>query len=148
MSSQTEENAKVLRRLVLAADYYRQAVATALGLGPTDATAMSQLHAAGEMNARELATRLGLTPSAVTAVLGRLERAGQAQRIRHPTDRRQIVVSLTEEGVDTLKRSELWLNEVLAHMDCDPEETNGVLSALATALKTQSAQIRDVPEKG
>lgn len=146
MSNRTGENAKALRTLVLAADYYRQAVATALGLGPTDATAMSQLRAAGEMNARELATRLGLTPSAVTAVLGRLERAGLAERIRHPTDRRQIVVCLTEDGVATLDRSEHWLNDVLEFMDCRPDATNEVLSSLASALQKQSDLVREEAE--
>lgn len=148
MTNQTDGTVRALRALVLAADHFRQTVGNALGVGASDATAMSQLRAAGPLNAREIATRTGLTPSTVTALLGRLEVAGLAQRSPHPTDRRQIVVSLTEEGNAQLDQSERWLADVLAHMDGRSDETERVLVALRAALDIQDARIRDESENG
>lgn len=146
MSNQTDGTVRALRALVLAADLYRHTVASALGVGPSDATAMSQLRAAGPLNAREIAVRTGLTPSTVTALLGRLEAAGLAERSPHPTDRRQVVVTLTDDGNATLDRSEKWLIDVLGHMDVRSEETEVVLVALRAALDTQAARIREEAE--
>lgn len=146
MSNQTGGTVRALRALVLAADNYRHTVAAALDVGPSDATAMSLLRAAGSLNAREIATRTGLTPSTVTALVGRLEAAGLAQRVRHPTDRRQVVVSLTDAGNAQLDRSERWLTEVLAHLDTGPEETERVLIALRATLDLQGARIREKTE--
>lgn len=142
MSNQTDENVRALRALVLAADLFRHAVAGALGVGSSDVTAMSQLRAAGKLNARELAGRTGLTPPTVTALLRRLEAAGLAERSPHPTDRRQVVVTLTDEGNVRLDRSERWLIDVLGHMNVQSDETASVLVALRAALDLQAAQIR------
>lgn len=146
MTDQTDGgDIRALRALVLAADRYRHAVAAALDMGPSDAVAMGQLRA-GALNARELATRTGLTPSTMTALLRRLEKAGLAQRSPHPTDRRQIVVSLTDAGHAELDRSERWLAGVLEHMDASPAEAERVLVALREALDIQSAAIQETPE--
>jgi|SRR5579875_3243652 len=146
MSNQTDANVRALRSLVLASDRFLQAVAAALGVGPSDAMAMAHLRSAGPLNARELADRMSLTPSTVTALLGRLEAAGLARRDPHRTDRRQVVVSLTEEGNARLNRSQEWLAEVLGHMQTESGETERVLVALRGALDVQAGLIRERSE--
>lgn len=143
MTQHSDGEIRALRALVLAADLFRQTVADAFGVGPSDLTAMSHLRSAGRLNARELASRTGLTPSTVTALLRRLEAAGLAERTMHPTDRRQVVVALTAKGGSLLDRSEGWLAAVLTRMGQDVREAEGVLVALRTALEVQEARIRE-----
>jgi DNA-binding MarR family transcriptional regulator len=60
------------------------------------------------LKASELADRLGLTPGSVTALIDRLAARGLAQRRPHESDRRVVLVEMTEEG-----RAETWT--VLQH---------------------------------
>jgi DNA-binding MarR family transcriptional regulator len=53
---------------------------------------------------RALADRLGVTPRNVTALVDALEQTGFVKRTAHPTDRRAIVVVLTEKGRETAAR--------------------------------------------
>src|ERR1700712_3990267 len=96
------EAAAAFAELLLAGDQFRQAIAERLQIGVTETIALSQLGNAGPMTARELSRRIGLTPSTVTSVLDRLQVAGLADRAAHPTDRRQIVISLTSKGKKSL----------------------------------------------
>lgn len=52
----------------------------------------------GPMTQRALAARLGVTPRNVTGLLDALEADGLVVRGAHPTDRRAILVSLTQQG--------------------------------------------------
>ncbi len=45
-----------------------------------------------------------LPPSTMTSVVDRLERDGLAERAPHPTDRRKVLVSLTDKGQEMLER--------------------------------------------
>jgi DNA-binding MarR family transcriptional regulator len=45
-----------------------------------------------------IASRLDLEPSTITPLVKRLERAGHVIRQRNPSDERQVIVRLTEEG--------------------------------------------------
>jgi DNA-binding MarR family transcriptional regulator len=81
-----------LRRFGLENDRLDAAVARRLGAPPVEFKAMDHLHEAGQLTPGQLADRLGLTSGAVTALLDRLERLGWAQRERHPSDRRSVIV--------------------------------------------------------
>jgi DNA-binding MarR family transcriptional regulator len=87
-----------LRKLILAAEHYRQAVSVSIGLGTTESQAVSCLALHGELGQSDLARKLQLTSSASTALVDRLERQGVAERTRHPRDRRRTIVRLTERG--------------------------------------------------
>ncbi len=50
------------------------------------------------LSASRLAEATGLSSAATTAMIDRLERKGFVQRIRHDTDRRQVLVELTDPG--------------------------------------------------
>jgi DNA-binding MarR family transcriptional regulator len=74
---------------------FDQAVADALGLNRTDMRCMDVLEREAPVPAGRLAEVTGLTTGAITTVLDRLERAGYAQRITDPSDRRRVLVELT-----------------------------------------------------
>ena len=146
--SSKDQRAAQLRGLVVAAEHFRQVVAEQFGIGMTEAAALSHLRLHGSLSARELAELTGLTPSTVTALLGRLEAANLAERQPHPTDRRQIVVKLTEGGNAHLDRSEHWLAEVLDRVETpDPEQVDRVVQALSAAFDAKSASIRETADR-
>jgi DNA-binding MarR family transcriptional regulator len=67
-------------------------------LGTTETMALGYLRDRGPLKAGQLGERLGLTTGSITALVDRLERVGYAHRLRHPTDRRSVLVELTPAG--------------------------------------------------
>jgi DNA-binding MarR family transcriptional regulator len=96
--SLSEQIAGRLRDVTLS--YYRfiAMASREAGLGTTELMALGYLRDLGPLRAGKLGERLGLTSAAVTALIDRLERIGYAHRLRHPRDRRSVLVELTETG--------------------------------------------------
>lgn len=72
-----------------------EAVVAFMGINPTDGRACDVLDQYGRLTAGELAEHLGLTTGAVTTVVDRLERVGMVERLRDPSDRRRVYVTIT-----------------------------------------------------
>ncbi|ANP54633.1 MarR family winged helix-turn-helix transcriptional regulator [Streptomyces griseochromogenes] len=74
------------------------------GMHPTDVRALIALmdarRAGAETTAGRLGAALGLNSAGTTALLDRLERAGHVRRVRGETDRRRVVVEVTDGAVD------------------------------------------------
>ena len=68
-----------------------------LGLGPSDVRCLDWL-ADGPKTAGQLSKATGLRPAATTALIDRLVAKGLVERIPDNTDRRQVLVQMTEEG--------------------------------------------------
>lgn len=69
-----------------------------LGINQTDGRCFDVLDHHGPMTAGHLAAAVGLTSGAVTAVIDRLAAKGFAERLDDPTDRRRVLVGITEAG--------------------------------------------------
>ncbi len=93
-----EELIQEIRRSQNATDRFDQAVADALGLNRTDMRCMDVIEREGPVPAGKLAEATGLTSGAITTALDRLERAGYARRTGDPSDRRRVLVELTEQA--------------------------------------------------
>ena len=72
-------------------------VGRVLGLNPVDLRCLDWL-SEGPMSATRLAEATGLSAAATTAMIDRLEQKGFVRRRRHETDRRQVLVEMTDEG--------------------------------------------------
>src|SRR6478752_4598660 len=72
-------------------------VGRVLGLNPVDLRCLDWL-TEGPMSASRLADATGLSAAATTAMIDRLEKKGFVRRRRHETDRRQVLVEMTDEG--------------------------------------------------
>jgi DNA-binding MarR family transcriptional regulator len=87
----------------------------------------------------ELAEHEKVQPPSMTRVIARLEQMGLLTRSSHPTDRRQVILHLTEEGDRLLKeerlRKEAWLAQRLG--DLTPEERS-ILRQAAPILERLS----------
>jgi len=81
---------------------------------------------------RELAEIEGVSPPAMTAYVDRLEAAGLLARRRSESDRRRVVLALTDEGARVLRsartRRTAWLAARLQRLE--PDELAAVEEAL------------------
>ncbi len=64
----------------------------------TQGMVLNFLHDGDKITSKELGDRTMLDSATLTGVLDRLEKAGLIERLQHPSDRRAIIVALTDEG--------------------------------------------------
>lgn len=97
------ELAAAIRRHSGVTVLFHAAIAERLGLGPADHKCLDLLMRIGPMTAGDLATHAGLTTGAITGVVDRLVRVGYARRVRHPDDRRSVIVEpFKQKALDDL----------------------------------------------
>ncbi|MET9623181.1 MULTISPECIES: MarR family transcriptional regulator [unclassified Streptomyces] len=71
---------------------FHTAVAARQDLGATETKTLDLLERHGALTAKELAEHSGLAPASVTGLVDRLERKGFVRRVKHPTDKRRVLV--------------------------------------------------------
>ena len=108
---------------------------------PGQFTVLSVLDRHGPLTPREIAEHEKVRPPSMTRTLAALEALGLVTRTDHPTDGRQVLVALSEQGrrevVETRRRREAWLARRLAALD--PEERE-ILARAAGILSKVAAQ--------
>ncbi|GLZ46180.1 hypothetical protein Acsp06_23650 [Actinomycetospora sp. NBRC 106375] len=104
-------------------------------LSLTTAATLATLDRDGPQRLSDLALREGVTQPSMTALVTRLERDGFAVRGDDPSDRRAVVVSLTDAGREVLvTRRTRRASRLAALLDeLDPEE-RAAIAAAAGAL--------------
>jgi DNA-binding MarR family transcriptional regulator len=85
------------RQLSTAAVAFHTAVAAESGLSATETRVAELLHRLGPMTAGELSERSGLAPASVTGLMDRLEQKSVARRVKHPEDKRKVVIEIIPE---------------------------------------------------
>ena len=95
-----EELVLDLRQFVIGLLVANLEAAEAVGLNPSDLGCLCLLLLHGPSPAGRLAELTGLTTGAITGVIDRLERAGFAQRVPDPSDRRKVIVKPDEAKVE------------------------------------------------
>jgi DNA-binding MarR family transcriptional regulator len=75
-----------------------------LGIAPHQARALHVIADAGQLRPSELARHLRIAPRSATEVIDGLVRDGLAQRTPSATDRRAVIVSLTERGHELMRQ--------------------------------------------
>jgi DNA-binding MarR family transcriptional regulator len=76
----------------------------ATGLTMPQYTVLAALEQAGELSASDLARELGMTAQTVNVLVTGLEAGGLVRRSRHPGHGRILLASLTQPGLQALKR--------------------------------------------
>ena len=88
---------------------------------------LSSLDMAGALTPRELSDAERVQPPTMTKVLAKLEERGLIQRAPHPTDRRQVLLSATDEGRAVLLEQRRvkaeWLTRRLGRLTPEERET-------------------------
>lgn len=107
------------------------------GLTPSQLMILFNLDMHGEMTVSELVAHAQMPKSNISAVCGRLEENGLAERRRDSADQRLVYVSLTEKARKLLKKAKRSLDkdqEMLAQKldDCQREQILQGLSLLCS----------------
>ncbi|WP_213932208.1 MarR family winged helix-turn-helix transcriptional regulator [Rhodococcus sp. B50] len=106
----------------------------------TQISAMATLAQEGAMTPGALAARERVQPPSMTRVIASLHELGLVERTPHPTDGRQIIVTLSDAGTELLadeaQAREVWLTERLEKLDPASlgtlREAVGILTALVS----------------
>ncbi len=89
-------------------------------LSDTQLAALAALEKHISMTPSELAEHEKVQPPSITRVIASLEERGLIQRLPHPTDRRQVVLNVTDQGRDVVRRlrklREAWLAQRLREL--------------------------------
>jgi DNA-binding MarR family transcriptional regulator len=92
-----DEAGRAMQRYQRSVQSFDDAVGRVLGLGPADMRCLDVL-SEGPRTAGELSAATGLRPAATTALIDRLVTKGFVVRRPSETDRRKVLVALTDEG--------------------------------------------------
>jgi DNA-binding MarR family transcriptional regulator len=103
------------------------------GLSFSQTAALGRLEETGGMTTADLARAEAMKPQSMGAILASLEQEGLVERRHHPTDGRQILFSLTAQGLEARRRrstaKQKWLLAEVAKLS--PAERATLLSAAA-----------------
>ena len=94
-----------LRRITRAIDIQSKKLSRVSGLTAPQLLVMQAIRKRGEAKPSSIAQDVLLSQATVTTIIDRLESAGLVQRERSTSDRRVVLVSLTGEGDDRLRRA-------------------------------------------
>lgn len=98
--------------------------------------ALARLERMGPMTTADLARAESVKPQSMGATLAELEREGLVERQPHPTDGRQVLFSLTQEGREARRKrsaaKQKWLLAAMARLSPQEQQT---LMAAAVLIK-------------
>jgi DNA-binding MarR family transcriptional regulator len=90
------------------------------GLADTQLAALAALESHGVMTPGELAEHEKVQPPSMTRVIAALEERGLVIRAPHASDRRQVVLTVTDQGREVVRQSrrlrEAWLAQRLREL--------------------------------
>jgi DNA-binding MarR family transcriptional regulator len=92
-----------LRQIIRAIDLHSKELERKSGLTGPQLLLMQLINTHGEITSGVIAREVSLSPATVTSILDRLERKGLIQRERSTSDKRKVIVSVTESGVKALE---------------------------------------------
>jgi DNA-binding MarR family transcriptional regulator len=116
-----------LRLAVVRLNRRLRAQRTSSSVTLTQFSAMSSLKKCGPLTPGELAAKEVVQPPSMTRVIAALEELGYVSRRPHPSDGRQAIVELTDEGrayvLADISAREAWLDKRLAELSDAERET-------------------------
>ncbi len=120
MAEDERSLASRLRLAVVRLNRRLRAQRTSTSVTLTQFSALSTLKKCGAMTPGELAAKEVVQPPSMTSVIAALEEIGYVSRRPHPTDGRQSIVELTEDGLAyvlaDISAREAWLDKRLARL--------------------------------
>lgn len=87
-----------LRQITRGTDLHSRRLVQAHQLTGPQLVCLRQIHAQGELTPSVLARKVALSQATVTGILDRLAARGLVTRVRSESDRRRVMLTLTEEG--------------------------------------------------
>lgn len=87
-----------MRQILRATENYARKLSRETGLTASQLLLLQVLDERGETTAGQIASHMGITQATTTSLLHKLEARGLVHRQRGDTDRRQVWLTLTEDG--------------------------------------------------
>lgn len=109
--SEEEQIVVALRRIIRAIGIHSQKLANEYGITVPQLLTLQEAARIGKASPSALGREIHISRSTMTGILGRLEKRGLISRLPDPTDRRRMVVNVTDEGSALLKRTPSLLQE-------------------------------------
>jgi DNA-binding MarR family transcriptional regulator len=130
-------------------------IARHYGLTGPQVTAVKMLEGLGDLSLSALSERMSAKNSTVTGIVDRMERDGLVQRLRSETDRRVVMIRLTDEGKALAEKIPLESMQIfttaLASLTKDEREQLTKLLLKVTdrvAKEVEAAEARVLTEGG
>jgi DNA-binding MarR family transcriptional regulator len=102
---------------------------------------LTTLHTHGPMTPGALADHEGIRPPSMTRTVNALAEVGLVSKVGHESDRRLVVVELTDAGrnevKETRRRREAWLTKKLGQLTPEERQTLAAASELLTRIARQ-----------
>jgi DNA-binding MarR family transcriptional regulator len=99
---------------------------------------LARLDEEGSMTTADLARAESVKPQSMSAALAALEQEGLVQRQPHPTDGRQVLFALTDEGMEIRRHNrhlkQEWLSAAMAKLDRAEQQSLIAAAALIKRL--------------
>ncbi|HEX7748725.1 MAG TPA: MarR family transcriptional regulator [Bordetella sp.] len=120
------------------------------GLTWSQTMVLSRLEKAGPKTTADLARMESVKPQSMGATLAELEREGLVERRSHPTDGRQVLFALTDDGIQARRKrsaaKQKWLLAAMAELDSEQRRT--LMSAAALIKRLSEAELDDPQARG
>ncbi|PRC94933.1 MarR family winged helix-turn-helix transcriptional regulator [Solimicrobium silvestre] len=104
-----------------------RAVAATQGLSMTESVVMARLEKEGPATIADLARAEGMKPQSMGTTVAALEEMDLIVRKAHPTDGRQMLIELSDNGLALRKSTgdakRTWLTQAIAQLDETERET-------------------------
>lgn len=134
----TAELASRMRRLLLVSSRILRTRTSSEQVSTSQYSVLAFLDRSGSATPGAIADFEHVSPPVMTRTLDRLERAGFVSRAAHPDDGRQVLVTLTAEGVDLVHRGRQerdgWLSSRIEAVD--PAERDALEDAVELLTRT------------
>ena len=92
-----------LRKIINTVDLYESKLKEKIGLNASQLSCLLVLDSEGSLQLSRLSKKVSLSPSMITSIVDQLEKKELVIRNRLSTDRRVILIELTEKGKEVVK---------------------------------------------
>ncbi len=143
MASETcEQVLMVLRQILRAISMQSRFLAQSYGITMPQLIVMRALGSKGALSIGALSREVSLSQATVTAIIDRLERKLIVSRQRSSSDRRRVLVDLTERGNQTLLEAPSPIQEAfdIEFSHLEPWEQTQILATLQRVAQMMQAE--------
>lgn len=134
-----------LRKIIRATDLHSRKLLRQFGLTGPQLVSLREIAARGELSGSSLAKAISVSLPTATGIVARLESRGLVLRRRSSSDRRQMLVSITEAGKHVLETAPPPLQETFTdQLEALPDwEQTQILSVLQRVVAMMEAEELD-----
>jgi DNA-binding MarR family transcriptional regulator len=133
-----------IRRIIRSVDIYSHKLELTCGVTVPQLSCLLRIVESGPLTLKDLSAEASLSPSTLVGIVDRLEHKGLALRTRSVKDRRQVLISATEEGVILASEAPSPLQDRLANALDELPEIERAAITLSMERIVELMEIRQV----